>query len=240
MTVAEARSAVMQDPATSVEAGLAHIPQPGDQISSTVIELFPRIDPMDLTRDGFLELSDGSPRFDTLIELRRDPYDTSRIEQAARLFPEGYEFPLSEIERIVFNAMSRIMSAEDGSVFAADAKTLSDYIHVGSVEEAIEALHQEGANRREGHFWPTREIIGGYNLNRLIASEVRNKAELENALDEAKLTSLQDMSSSLSGRGYAMRESDQAEMERLRAEHEKREKNKQVHLDRQRIAAYKH
>lgn len=204
-----------------------------------VIELHPKIDPVHLSREDFLGLPDGRDKRDILVCLRRDPYNPEHAEQVKRLFPEGYESPLSEIEKRVFAAMGRIMNADDGVILDHDARILEEYLHDIPIDQAMIVLQQEGVHRREGHFWATREEVGGYKLSRLKAYEIDRQAEEENALDEAKMHSLEEMESQLARRDYQMRDTDRQEMEKLREEYDARERSKSKYWEEERKKGYR-
>jgi hypothetical protein len=187
-----------------------------------VIE-FPRFDPISLTRDEWLNLSDSRSKIDALVSLRKKDYNPEYLAKSQELFPEGYSVPLSEIEKRVFNSMMNIMSSED-EINPNDKQTLREHLHDISADDAIIELRQEARVRASsGNFWYTRNEIGGYELNRLIAKEIDDRVKIDQKRDEIKMHALTQMLLTLDNFGIPMLEQDQMELERLKEEFNERQ-----------------
>lgn len=218
-------------------ASSSEVVPPGSADLSPVIELFPKVDPMQITRDEWLELPDLQ-KHDVILSLRRKSYDPMWAAQSARIFPEGYASPLTEIEHRVFDAMGRAMN-NGIEVSPRDRQTLAEHLHDISVDDAITELREEGRNRAAGNFWFSRYDIGGYELNRLIANEIEILVRTEQQRDLIRMHALQDMAIRLRKAGIPMLEPDLAELERLKAEHDERERAIEAYWIAEREKGYK-
>lgn len=226
---------------TSSDAALADSPDllTGEQ-SATVTELYPRVDPLNLTRLDWLYLPDsqkGSP----LVDLRMRSFDQVSHAKVIELFPEGFAYQISPIEERVFASASRVKNSIDGEVSDNDRGILSAHLHLedGSVDDTIIALQDFGDLQRAGAFWPTQHSVGGYELNRLIAYEIEREVQRLQKREEIRLSGLEGMSSQLQRAGIPMIESDEAELDRLRAVVEERNAGIQALNEQARIGRYR-
>jgi hypothetical protein len=199
-----------------------------------VIE-FPRTDPLAINREEWLVLPDGMPRQKILLELQRKNYNPLYQEKLTQLFPEGYSSPLNPDEEIVFEAFDRL--EKGGIVSDKDKFTLQK--HGINIEEAQQALLENSQWRKEGHFWPMWHDIGTYELNRLIAHQVRKEVEIERYRDNIRLGHLIDLRRILSERGIEMLSEDTQTLERLEAQKVEREAYEEADRQRAREEGYK-
>ena len=235
----------MVSPEVAKTSGDINSPVDGELISSEtslstkgVVVEFPRLDPMKLTREQWLNIPSGNLKKEMLVTLRKKEYNPEYVNQVEELFPEGYSLPLSKVENKVFGIMSKIVSS-DVDVDLQDKAILEEHLYDVSVDNAITQLKELRRTKAEGGFWYSKDSIGGYGLNRLIAYEIDEQVRNEIYRDSIKLHALTDISAKLEEKGIPMLEADQVELEKLSEEHNERKMAEESYWQSQREEGYR-